>query len=90
VLLGGLRPPQALLASLAGMARNWPAFAVYGIVWTVLGFVVFRLCLVAVKPMSALGLTIWTLMPVFVPSVYASYRDIFDPPQPVAEPVGQS
>jgi hypothetical protein len=84
VLLGGLRPTQALLASLAGMVRNWPAFTVYGVVWTLLGFVVFRLCLLAVKPMPALGLTIWMFMPVFVPSVYASYRDIFDPTQPAA------
>lgn len=90
VLLGGLRPAQALLSSLAGMVRNWPAFALYGIVWTLLGLVVFRLCLVAVKPMPALGLTLWMLMPVFVPSVYASYRDIFEPPQPVTGESAQS
>lgn len=89
VLLDGLRPPRALLASLAGMTRNWTAFVVYGVVWTLLGLVVFRLCLVAVKPMSALGLTIWMLMPVFVPSVYASYRDIFVAPQPAGAPGAQ-
>lgn len=81
VLLGGLTPGKALLASLAGMARNWPAFTVYGLVWALVGLALFRAALLALPPMGALGAAIWVAMPVFVPSVYASYRDIFDPPQ---------
>ena len=83
VLLGGVRPARALLDSLLGMARNWPAFTVYGLVWTLVGVAVFRAALLALPPMGALGVAIWVSMPVFVPSVYASYRDIFDPPPPV-------
>lgn len=81
VLLGGSSPGKALIASLSGMARNWPAFTVYGLVWTLAGLAVFRAALLALPPMGALGVAIWVVMPVFVPSVYASYRDIFDPPQ---------
>jgi len=77
VALDGTKPPQALLGSLRAMAKNALPFLLYGIVWSVIGVVLFSLASVLFNPRAALGIAVWLMMPVLVPSVYVSYRDIF-------------
>jgi hypothetical protein len=59
------------------MAKNALPFLLYGIVWSVIGVVLFSLASSLFGPRAALGIAVWLMMPVLVPSVYVSYRDIF-------------
>lgn len=77
VAIDGVKPLQALLASLRAMTRNTLPFLLYGIVWTVAGVALFSLASALFSPRAALGIAVWLMMPVLVPSVYVSYRDIF-------------
>jgi len=77
VAIDGIKPPQALLASLRAMTRNTLPFLLYGIVWTVIGAGLFGIASALFSARAALGIAVWLMMPVLVPSVYVSYRDIF-------------
>jgi hypothetical protein len=80
VVLDGAKPVQALGASLKAMTRNALPFLLYGLFWLAAGFVLFRAALPLLPPAAALELALWAMMPVLVPSVYVSYRDIFAEP----------
>lgn len=77
VALDGTKPPQALLGSLRAMAKNALPFLLYGVVWSIVGVALFSLASALFSPRAALGIAVWLMMPVLVPSVYVSYRDIF-------------
>jgi hypothetical protein len=80
IAIDGVRPPQALLGSLRAMTRNALPFLLYGTVWTVVGVVLFSVASALFGARAALGIAAWLMMPVLVPSVYVSYRDIFKAP----------
>lgn len=77
IALDRVRPLQALLGSLRGMLINTLPMSVYGLVFAGAGYALYHLFAVALEPPEAFTLAIWIMMPVLVPSVYVSYRDIF-------------
>jgi hypothetical protein len=90
---------QALFYSLIATARNWRAFMAYGVAVALLGltcsFALFVLALLlrgllGDKSQNALMLVVLPVMLTYVPtlfaSFYASYRDIFPPPEAAPEP----
>jgi hypothetical protein len=77
VMLDGVRPLNALVASLRAMIRNMLPFLLYSLVWLAMGVALFSLGSAIFGARAALGISIWLMMPVLVPSVYVSYRDIF-------------
>ena len=89
---------QALFYSLIATARNWRAFVAYGIAVALLGLICsFALFVLALllrgllgdKSQNALMLVVLPVMLTYVPtlfaSFYASYRDIFPPPEAAPE-----
>jgi uncharacterized membrane protein len=68
-----IKPLQALKLSLVGCLKNMGAMLVYGLVLIA--------ALVVLVPIGMrlreFDLGLWLLSPVLVPSIYASYRDIF-------------
>lgn len=81
VMLDGVRPLHALAGSLRAMIRNMLPFLLYSLVWLAIGVVLFSLGSAMFGARSALGISVWLMMPVLVPSVYVSYREIFVKPQ---------
>lgn len=85
VYFHGLRPLAAMKSSLQACVRNTSALLVYGLV-------VFAGMVIAVpfaKALSSYHLALWLLAPVLLPSLYASYKDVYgvgSAPQPGAEP----
>lgn len=77
VALDQRKPLQALLASLRGMLINTLPMFVYGLVFAGAGYGLYHLFAAVMEPPQAFALAVWLLMPVLVPSVYVSYRDIF-------------
>jgi hypothetical protein len=86
VALDGAKPVEALAASLRAMARNALPFLLYGLVWLGVGVALFWLAASLLPAAVALELALWLMMPVLVPSVYVSYRDIFAPRDGEAPP----
>lgn len=81
VFFDDLKAGPALLASLWACLRNLPAMLVYAV--AVLGPLIVMMQIgLALTRQPDMG--IWLLAPVLVPSLYASYRDLF-----VAEPVAE-
>jgi hypothetical protein len=79
------RPLGAMKSSLQACARNAPAMLVYGLVVFVGIFVAMPFA----KALHQYDLALWLLAPVLVPSLYASYKDIYhagSAPAPGAEP----
>jgi uncharacterized membrane protein len=76
VAIRGMKPVEAMKRSLAACLVNWLAFLVYGAILLVLLFL-------ASIPLL-LGLVV--LLPVLFCSIYASYKDIFEPPGSDAPP----
>lgn len=74
VMLNGVKPLEAMKASLVACLRNFLPFLVYGIV-------MLLLAIVAMIPLG-LGLLVWA--PVLVGSMYASYRGVFTEPDAAA------
>jgi hypothetical protein len=79
------RPLAAMKSSLYACARNAPAMLVYGLVV----FAGIFLAMPFARALHQYDLALWLLAPVLVPSLYASYRDIYrvaSTPEPDAEP----
>jgi uncharacterized membrane protein len=76
VAIRGMKPVDAMKRSLAACLVNWLAFLVYGAILVVLLFI-------SSFPLL-LGLVV--LLPVVFCSIYASYKDIFEPPGSDAQP----
>ena len=77
IALDQRKPLAALLASLRGMVINTLPMFVYGLVFAGVGYALYHLFAQMMKPPDAFALAVWLMMPVLVPSVYVSYRDIF-------------
>lgn len=77
VALDQQKPLQALLSSLRGMLLNTLPLFVYGLVIGGVGYTLFHLFALVIDAPRAFALAVWTMMPVLLPSVYVSYRDIF-------------
>jgi hypothetical protein len=83
----GVPAAKAVFFSAAACLINWRAFLVYGVSMTLLFGIVLMLALAgammlggarALQANSALFAVVWTLLPVWFASSYASYRDVFD------------
>jgi hypothetical protein len=73
VFFDGLKPAAALYLSLLACIKNVLPLLVYGIVLMIPLFVFTRIGLV----LGQFDLGLWLLAPLIVPSIYASYRDLF-------------
>jgi hypothetical protein len=80
VFFNDMKPLPALYLSLLACIRNMRPLLVYGIVLMIPLFVFTRIGLVV----RQIDLGLWLLAPLLVPSIYASYRDIFVPTPPAA------
>ena len=67
IVFHDLEITEAIRLSFRGCLRNWLAFLVYSIIWILL----------AIPAALTLGLGFLVLGPVFVASIYFSYRDIY-------------
>ncbi len=76
VYFDGLPPLMAMRASLVACYRSPGAFLVYGLAL----FAVLVIAMPVAMAARMLDLGLWLLAPVVVPSIYASYRDIFTAP----------
>jgi hypothetical protein len=81
-----LKPLRALFVSLWACWKNALPFLVYGIV-VFLGLMVLTPFTIALRQTD---LSLWLLAPVLIPSIYASYKDVFVVGPPVATGTGQS
>ena len=78
IALDNLKPLASLVASLRGMLINTLPMCVFGLVFAGVGTALFQTFFaLGVDPSQAFALAVWILMPVLVPSIYVSYRDIF-------------
>lgn len=77
VALDRQKPLQALLSSLRGMLLNTLPLSVYSLVIGGVGYALFHLFASVIEAPRAFALAVWSMMPVLLPSVYVSYRDIF-------------
>jgi uncharacterized membrane protein len=68
VFFHGMKPLDAMRASLGAGIKNWLAMSVFGVMLMVMLFFA----------MLPLGLGLLLLIPIFSGAVYASYRDIFE------------
>jgi uncharacterized membrane protein len=75
VFMHGVRPVEAMKASLGASFRNFLPFLIYGII-------MFVLAIIAAIPF---GLGMLVLVPLSITTAYASYRDIFTD-DPLAAP----
>ncbi len=82
VFFDEVRPAHALYLSLIACLRNMMPLLVYGVVLMIPLFVFTRIGLV----LGQVDLGLWLLAPLIVPSIYASYRDLFIPPPPADDP----
>lgn len=73
VYFDDVRPLAAMKSSLFACARNAPALLVYGLVV----FAGIFLAMPFAKALRQYDLALWLLAPVLVPSLYASYKDIY-------------
>ncbi len=92
-------PGKALFFSFFAVLANWRAFLVYGIAATVLAGLLLGLAVMIFSGLGggqaagpdvvrlALPFYVATLMPVLFASFYASYRDVFPPPEPDPKPL---
>ena len=80
IYLHDMKPLQAMAVSLKACLQNMMPFLIYG--------GVFFLALLLVTPVSMatriFDLGMWLLAPVAIPSIYASYKDIFAAAEPAA------
>lgn len=89
----GVSAGKSLFFSFVASWRNWRAFAMYGLTLALVGAVLPGLILIIAGLISQALLDIlsialrmvliFVLAPVMVASVYLSYRDVFDTPDPV-------
>jgi hypothetical protein len=92
----GVGAGKSLFFSFVASWRNWRAFAMYGLTLAVVGAVLPGLILIVAGLISQVLLDIlsialrmvliFVLAPVLVASVYLSYRDVFETPEPVEPP----
>jgi len=82
VFFDGIKPSAALYLSLLACLRNMRALLIYGVVLMIPLFVFTRIGLV----LGQVDLGLWLLAPLIVPSIYASYRDLFVPTPVIDEP----
>jgi hypothetical protein len=82
VFFDDIKPAAALYLSLVACLRNMKPLLVYGVSLMFPLFVLTRVGLV----LGQVDLGLWLLAPVIVPSIYASYRDLFVPPPAPQEP----
>lgn len=80
VFFDELRPAAALYLSLLACIRNIMPLLVYGVVLIIPLYVFTRIGLV----LGQVDLGLWLLAPLIVPSIYASYRDLFVRPPTAA------
>lgn len=84
IVLDGLKAPRSLRTSLLAVVRNIPAFTVYGILIGIIGSALFMTAAaLGMQMQGAFEFACWTLMPLLMTTVYASYRDIFEAPAPI-------
>jgi len=81
VFLHGIKPAAALYLSLLACLRNMRAMMLYGLALMIPLFFFTR----AGMLIGQVDLGLWMLAPLIVPSIYASYRDVFVPPPPPEE-----
>lgn len=87
VYFDDLHPLAAMRASLVACHRNLGAFLIYGLVL----FAVLVVAMPMAMATRMLDLGLWLMAPVVVPSIYASYRDIFvTAPAPAEPPESES
>ena len=75
VYFDDLKPMRALIVSFWACWKNTVPFLVYGIV-VFLGLMVLTPFTIALRQTD---LSFWLLAPVLIPSIYASYKDVFTP-----------
>jgi hypothetical protein len=80
VFFDDLKPAAALYLSLVACMKNMMPLLIYGVVLMIPLFVFTRIGLV----IGQVDLGLWLLAPLIVPSIYASYRDIFVHTPPAA------
>jgi hypothetical protein len=73
VYFDGVKPLPAMVLSLWACVRNMLPLLVYGVVLLIPLFVFTRIGLV----LGQIDLGLWLLAPLIVPSIFASYRDLF-------------
>lgn len=93
----GHAPGKALFFSFFAVLANWRAFLVYGLIATVLAAAVMFLGILILGGVGrdgggsvlrfAVPLYVATLMPILFASFYASYRDVFPPPEADPKPL---
>lgn len=82
VFFDGLRPAAAMYLSLLACLRNMLPLLVYGAALMIPLYVFTRVGLAT----GQVDLGLWLLAPLIVPSIYASYRELFIPVPPAEEP----
>jgi hypothetical protein len=82
VFFDGLRPAAAMYLSLLACLRNMLPLLVYGATLMIPLYVFTRVGLAT----GQVDLGLWLLAPLIVPSIYASYRELFVPVPPAEEP----
>lgn len=73
VYFNGMKPPQAMLYSFWACWKNTLPFLVYGLIALAALMVVMPVAVAS----GQVDLSLWILAPVLIPSIYASYKDIF-------------
>lgn len=81
VYFNDLRPMHAMKSSFVACMRNVPAMFVYGLLIVAGMFIAMPFSMA----LRQYDLALWLLAPIVLPSIYASYVDIF-PPSAAAEP----
>jgi uncharacterized membrane protein len=79
-------PLSAMKSSFLACVRNIPAMFVYGLVIIAGMFLAMPISMA----LRQYDLALWLLAPIVVPSIYASYRDIFPASEPVEAVNGES
>lgn len=74
VYFNNLKPLNALLHSFWACWKNFGAFLLYGMVLAA----ALMLATPVAMATRVLDLALWLIMPVVIPTIYASYKDIFD------------
>ncbi len=73
VYFNGMKPPQAMLYSFWACWKNALPFLVYGLIVLVALTVVMPVGMAS----GQIDLSLWILAPVLIPTIYASYKDLF-------------
>ena len=74
VYFNGMKPPQAMLYSFWACWKNALPFVVYGLIVLAALMVVMPIGVAA----GQIDLSLWILAPVLIPTIYASYKDLFN------------